>query len=92
MELFDIEFAELLIPISPAIARLNNFDDRNLCNNFNNNSPICHFLGIYYNNCNKWMIRTYHRIHHNNNWRLRITIICIKPKVQKMLQETIADL
>ena len=33
LELIEIEFAKLLIQMSPAIARLDNFDDHNLGNN-----------------------------------------------------------
>ena len=61
--------------MSPAIARVDNFDNRNLCNNFSNNSPIYHDLEIKKNHRSKWITCMYHMINHKSKYHSSIKLI-----------------
>ena len=80
IDLAEFYFAELLIQISTAIDRVDNFDDfhiSKLYDKFSNNKPICHYFEIKYNHNHTWIIRQYHMITYNNHCKSTIVIIGI---------------
>ena len=71
-DLIEIDFDKLLIQMSPAIARLDNFDDRNLGNNYHQLSKI---TMIYINSMDREGYEKPLQINYNHIQVKRFTII-----------------